>query len=200
MLQQYKHIYKTRLPISGRPPVGLPPAILSADNANCGDELPNNVFVQTSVSGVITDNDVVYQDSAGLTVFAGSSRKYLISVDGGTTIYSVTINGAGVILVLDICEEPVPRVFAELSAGYVSDTEISCGTPTDTYDVFLEMQNPLQITEGDVVYNLASGGTVFNGFLLAYNINIPSLLPANKKANIYINFDGVVSIVDLCLL
>lgn len=197
MILKHKNIYKTLLKTNTRPPLGLPPAIRSIGNAKCGDEMPITIFVSLQVPGVLTIDDVVYNDSLGTSPFDGDNTTYLISVDGGITEYLAVIEDiTGRIASFEICREGTTRVFAELSAGYVSDTEIGCGTPTDTYDVFLEMQDPLSLTSNDIAFINSISTIVFDGFSLAYALYIPSL---NKKYNVYINSDGEINIVNICL-
>ena len=193
MILKHKNLYKIKLK-SADPPIVLPSVLISNIGGSCGDRTPNEVFIEYQVDGVLTLFDVLYNDSAGTSVFIGGDGKYIITIDGGITNYTITVTNFGVIDSITICAEPEPRVLLQISEGSV--TPIDCSTLTNVDTIYAELQNPTILTSGDIGFNLETGGTPYNGNSLYYTVNIPSL---SKKYLVIISDVGEFNIISLCI-
>jgi hypothetical protein len=196
MIINFKSIYKTKINKNTRP-TRLPSVIISEEGLNCGAELVNVLYCQQQFGGTVTTGDILYLDEQGNNIFNGENGKYVISADNGITSYYVAVNTLGVITIIDICEAPLPRTLVNISAGFVSDTELGCGTVTNSFIRYIALTDENVVESGNVIYtNLSGSNITFNGGNLFYAIQVPLI---NKKYIVFINNEGEVNIIDLCL-
>jgi hypothetical protein len=193
MLTNKKHCFKIQLETSGR--ITTLPAVLISDiGGSCRDNTPNEVFIEYQVDGVLTLFDVLYNDNIGTNVFIGAGGKYVITIDGGTTNYAITVTNSGLIDSIILCEEPLPRILVQLSIGSVTPTD--CSDATTNFNAYTTLSNPLILTSVDILYANETNFTFFNGGGLYYTANVPSL---SKKYVITISSVGAVNVLSLCI-
>lgn len=190
MLQNTKKVFKIQLKRSVIP-ISVEEAQISASGANCGDALPNTAYVATQVSGTITNGDIVYSDSGATTLFDGGGLNYLLSLDGGINVHSVTISSIGVVTYIELCvvgeREPV-----RLSIGGTL-LSTDCGDTT-IENTFLDMQTTFP-TVGDIMYEDDTTFTVYNG---GGQYFIMERLSNSQKYKVQIQTDGEILIDSIC--
>jgi hypothetical protein len=194
MILKHKNLYKIKLKVTDpTPPIDVEEADLSISGANCGDPLPNVVYVDTQVDGTITDGDTVYSDPETTTFFPGGGFKYLISLDGGINVHSVTISNEGEITYIELCEEE--RIIEPALISRASTPEADCITPL-VENVFIELQNPAFISSEDRIFTDSLGTINFPGDGDYWRIKL--LSDVNNGVSAIVNGGGFISNITVC--